>query len=78
MANSFSAFQFKQNHKHIVFDVLMDKAINNDPSSVFVFSSADLQALSKLLDEANHLEKTDAGLTLLHIACISGGEGETL
>ncbi|KAK3756388.1 hypothetical protein RRG08_038877 [Elysia crispata] len=37
-----------------------------------VTNSTDLQLLTKLLDETNYLDKTDAGLTLLHIACISG------
>ncbi|GFR66245.1 serine/threonine-protein kinase TNNI3K-like [Elysia marginata] len=37
-----------------------------------VANCCDTQLLTKLLDDTNYLEKTDAGLNLLHIACISG------
>ncbi|XP_059146369.1 serine/threonine-protein kinase TNNI3K-like [Physella acuta] len=35
-------------------------------------NTSDLNHLSKLLEETNIQEKTEAGLTLLHIACIAG------
>ncbi|GFO12240.1 serine/threonine-protein kinase tnni3k-like [Plakobranchus ocellatus] len=37
-----------------------------------VANITDLQLLTDLLDDSNYDEKTDTGLTLLHIACISG------
>ena len=40
---------------------------------VLFFSGCDTSQVTSLINEENVQERTDTGLTLLHIACLSGG-----